>query len=70
MFLAAVSIPDMAIQVSQIKKVLGFIPNINLMVLARLTKLLKSIADNESVNKMGAPNLAIVFAPSIIALPV
>ena len=52
-----------------IKKVLKFLPPVNLVLLKTLCEFLHKVMQNQEVNKMTSSNLAIVFAPNLLRPP-
>lgn len=64
-FSATQSIEDPEDQVRALALVVQMLPQAHQNILKRLLQTLSCVADNESVNKMGVPNLAVVFAPSL-----
>jgi len=64
-FSATQSIEDPEDQVRALALVVQMLPQAHQNILQRLLQTLSSVADNEAVNKMGVPNLAVVFAPSL-----
>ena len=66
MILAAQGINVESSRLKMIKKVLGFLPPTNLIVLRELCSLLKDIDEMSGENKMDAHNLALVFAPTLL----
>eukprot|EP00761_Pharyngomonas_kirbyi_P000561 gb/GECH01000561.1/.p1 GENE.gb/GECH01000561.1/~~gb/GECH01000561.1/.p1 ORF type:complete len:509 (+),score=92.31 gb/GECH01000561.1/:1-1527(+) len=68
-FLSASRVPESRSRLECIRQVLGFLPTPNLMLLECLCLMLHNVQKNKSVNKMKAPNLAIVFAPTLLREP-
>ena len=64
-FSASQSIDDPDDQLRALALVVQMLPEPNQNILRRLLPFLASVADNSAVNKMGVPNLAVVFAPSL-----
>lgn len=64
-FSATQSIDDPKDQLRALALVVQMLPQTNQNILQRLLPFLSSVADNADVNKMGVPNLAVVFAPSL-----
>jgi hypothetical protein len=58
-------VPDNSARLYCLRKVISLLPTGNRVVLKRLIGFLKVVAENEKTTKMGAKNLAIVFAPTI-----
>jgi hypothetical protein len=68
MFLAANGVPDEEARMIMIKKVLSFLPPTNLKLLKTLCKFLNDLCLNKDENKMTSNNLAICFAPNLLAV--
>ncbi|TPX44352.1 hypothetical protein SeMB42_g04362 [Synchytrium endobioticum] len=60
---------DAGDSISKIKQAVAQIPQPNLDVLFYICKYLLLVADREHKNKMGIPNLVIVFAPNLFRCP-
>ena len=56
--------------VDGLRALLDLVPAINMRVLRRLMQFLVLVLQNESVNKMGAKNVAIVVGPTLLRCPV
>eukprot|EP01080_Neovahlkampfia_damariscottae_P010182 gene10182-2602_t len=68
MFIAANGVPDDEARMIMIKKVLSFLPPTNFKLLRTLCKFLHGVCLNRDNNKMSSNNLAICFAPNLLAL--
>jgi len=66
MFLAAISIKDAPTKLMQTKKVLEFLPSVNLTVVLYLITFLHRVCENSKQNLMPPSNIAIVFAPNLL----
>jgi hypothetical protein len=66
-FLALNTIDVEEVRLSTLKRVVGFLPPSNLLFLMYLVRFLRKISLNSDVNKMGAANLAMVFAPNLLS---
>ncbi len=53
-------------QTAQLVHIVGQVPEANKQILDYLFSFLKKVANNEEHNKMGAMNLAILFAPNLM----
>uniref|UniRef100_A0AAF5RX01 Uncharacterized protein n=1 Tax=Wuchereria bancrofti TaxID=6293 RepID=A0AAF5RX01_WUCBA len=65
-FLNASEVQDSAERVRCLTVIIELLPKCNRSVLERLLYHLARVANQESVNKMGAANLALIFAPCIL----
>eukprot|EP00742_Colponemidia_sp_Colp-10_P001609 GILJ01001728.1.p1 GENE.GILJ01001728.1~~GILJ01001728.1.p1 ORF type:complete len:613 (-),score=87.26 GILJ01001728.1:2044-3882(-) len=51
---------------TDLKSIMVLLPDLNRSVLVYLFRFLSRVAENQSINKMGAENLAVVFSPNIL----
>ena len=65
-FIKVSKIDDQTERLGQLGAVIQTLPEVNRVTLGFLMHHLAKVAENESTNKMGVPNLAIVFGPGLI----
>jgi hypothetical protein len=63
-------LPDDESKLNTVRKILSFIPRINLRALEQVLLLLYDVQSYEEKNRMSCANLAIVFAPNIFKIPI